>query len=245
VSWPLPNVDVNVADVLKATARNPLGVLSLLALLLCFLAYVFFKQASEKVRIYMFLLMFAAAIGLSVAVIRGASEVQQQNRDKEPTTTLQGPLPQTKPAPPPQTKPMPVPPVFTLPKTQTCPDGSVILVGDSCSELKVRIQVEMNDDYCTGPKTQRACRNPKTRFRWTLSLDDQELPSLVVSPGPGAHKFDIQTVGVDGICELNLNPFRDKAIGYVVNMHIKNRGTYEKPNFHLIGCTLDDTIKDE
>ena len=50
-------------DVIKAAAQSQLGILALLVVALAVLAYVFFAKASEKIRVGIFVLLFAGVIG--------------------------------------------------------------------------------------------------------------------------------------------------------------------------------------
>lgn len=64
----------SLPDIIKAAAQSQLGILALLVVALSILAYVFFAKATVKIRIGIFVLLFAGAIGFGVAMFR-ASDV--------------------------------------------------------------------------------------------------------------------------------------------------------------------------
>lgn len=59
-------------DIIKAAAQSQLGILALLVVALSMLAYVFFAKATVKVRVGIFVLLFAGVIGFGVAVLRAS-----------------------------------------------------------------------------------------------------------------------------------------------------------------------------
>ncbi|HMN74924.1 MAG TPA: hypothetical protein PKC97_02585 [Burkholderiaceae bacterium] len=60
----------SLPDIIKAAAQSPLGILALLVVALAILAYVFFARASARVRVGIFVLLFAGVAGFGVAVLR-------------------------------------------------------------------------------------------------------------------------------------------------------------------------------
>lgn len=60
----------SLPDIIKAAAQSRLGILALLVVALAILAYVFFARASAKVRVGIFVLLFAGVAGFGVAVLR-------------------------------------------------------------------------------------------------------------------------------------------------------------------------------
>jgi len=59
----------NAADVIKAAATSNLGVISLIVLVLAFLASRFFQRSSDKVKLVAFAMMFIGAAGFVTAVM--------------------------------------------------------------------------------------------------------------------------------------------------------------------------------
>ena len=62
----------SLPDIIKAAAQSQLGILALLVVALSILAYVFFAKAAVKVRVGIFVLLFAGVIGFGVAVLRAS-----------------------------------------------------------------------------------------------------------------------------------------------------------------------------
>jgi len=62
----------SLPDIIKAAAQSQLGILALLVVALSILAYVFFAKASEKIRVGVFVLLFAGVIGFGVAMFRAS-----------------------------------------------------------------------------------------------------------------------------------------------------------------------------
>ena len=57
-------------DIIKAAAQSQLGILALLVVALSILAYAFFAKAAVRVRVGIFVLLFAGVIGFGVAMFR-------------------------------------------------------------------------------------------------------------------------------------------------------------------------------
>jgi hypothetical protein len=62
----------SLPDIIKAAAQSQLGILALLVVALSILAYLFFGKATVKVRIGIFVLLFAGVIGFAVAMFRAS-----------------------------------------------------------------------------------------------------------------------------------------------------------------------------
>jgi len=62
----------SLPDIIKAAAQSQLGILALLVVALSILAYVFFAKAAMKVRVGIFVLLFAGVIGFGVAMFRAS-----------------------------------------------------------------------------------------------------------------------------------------------------------------------------
>ncbi len=58
------------AEVIRAAAASPLGILALLILVLSALATAFFNQAPTGVKVLVFVLMFGAAVSFGAIVLR-------------------------------------------------------------------------------------------------------------------------------------------------------------------------------
>ena len=57
------------AEIIKSAAQSNLGVLALMILVVCLLALVFFRQATERIRLGVFLLLFAGVALFTVSLI--------------------------------------------------------------------------------------------------------------------------------------------------------------------------------
>lgn len=62
----------SLPDIIKAAAQSQLGILALLVLALSILAYVFFAKAAVRIRVGIFVLLFAGVIGFGVAMFRAS-----------------------------------------------------------------------------------------------------------------------------------------------------------------------------
>ena len=65
----------SVPEVIKVAAQSKLGILALLVIALSILAYVFFAKASAKIRVGIFVLLFAGVVGFGAAVVRESPSV--------------------------------------------------------------------------------------------------------------------------------------------------------------------------
>jgi hypothetical protein len=64
----------DAAEVIKAAATSNLGVISLIVLVLAFLAWRFFQQSSDKVKLVAFATMFLGAAGFVAAAMRAGGD---------------------------------------------------------------------------------------------------------------------------------------------------------------------------
>ena len=69
-------VKVDVAQVIGQAAQSTLGVLSLICLIVGVIAYAFFKDAGERVKLLVFALLLIAAGGFAAAVLIKANEAK-------------------------------------------------------------------------------------------------------------------------------------------------------------------------
>jgi len=63
----------SLPDIIKAAAQSQLGILALLVVALSILAYVFFAKAAMKIRVGIFVLLFAGVVGFGVAMFRASA----------------------------------------------------------------------------------------------------------------------------------------------------------------------------
>lgn len=63
----------NVPEIIGAAAKSPLGLFALMILVLAFLGFFFFREAAERTRIAMFVLMFVGVASFGVAIFRTTS----------------------------------------------------------------------------------------------------------------------------------------------------------------------------
>jgi hypothetical protein len=61
-------------ELIRAAASSPLGVLSLMVLLITVIAIIFFRNTSEKMRLIAFVFLFAGVVGFGIAIIGQESE---------------------------------------------------------------------------------------------------------------------------------------------------------------------------
>ncbi|WIT10271.1 hypothetical protein PFX98_15255 [Paucibacter sediminis] len=62
----------SLPDIIKAAAQSQLGILALLVVALSILAYVFFAKAAVKIRVGIFVLLFAGVFGFGVAMFHAS-----------------------------------------------------------------------------------------------------------------------------------------------------------------------------
>ena len=63
-----------VPDVIRAAAASQLGIFALMVLAVAVIGYLFFKGASELVRLAIFVLMFAGVAAFGLAIVRESDE---------------------------------------------------------------------------------------------------------------------------------------------------------------------------
>ena len=59
-------------DIIKAAAQSQLGILALLVVALAILAYIFFAKARVKIRVGIFVLLFAGVVGFGIAMFHAS-----------------------------------------------------------------------------------------------------------------------------------------------------------------------------
>lgn len=64
----------SVPEIITAAAQSHLGILALLSISLSVLAYFFFSKASEKIKVVIFVLLFAGVVGFGFAMFRVAQD---------------------------------------------------------------------------------------------------------------------------------------------------------------------------
>ena len=82
-------------ELIKAAAGSPLGVLSLMVLVVSSIALAFFRDADPKIRLTVFILIFAGAAAFAAAVMM------------QKPTPVPGPVPEPKPPLEPEPQPKP------------------------------------------------------------------------------------------------------------------------------------------
>jgi hypothetical protein len=79
---PMNDLSANLPQIISAAAQSPLGILALLSLALSVLAYFFFAQASEKVKVGIFGMLFVGVVGFGAAMFGSQSaEAVADGRD--------------------------------------------------------------------------------------------------------------------------------------------------------------------
>jgi len=77
----------DAAAVIQAAATSNLGVVSLLVLVLAFLAWRFFQRSEDRVKLIAFAMMFLGAAGCVAAVMMAGGEAESQAPDTKSTET--------------------------------------------------------------------------------------------------------------------------------------------------------------
>lgn len=90
----------DAADVIRAAATSNLGVVSLIVLVLAFLAWRFFQRSEDKVKLIAFAMMFLGAAGFVTAVMLAGSGTGEDAATPSETTAPDPVLAET-PAPSP------------------------------------------------------------------------------------------------------------------------------------------------
>lgn len=78
---------IDVPKVIQAAATSNLGVISLLALVLAFLAWRFFQRSGDKVKLIAFGMMFIGAIGFGGAVLTATGKPEVARTEPVPGAT--------------------------------------------------------------------------------------------------------------------------------------------------------------
>jgi len=79
-------------DIIREAAKSELGILALLIVAVGLLAYVFFRQASERIKVGVFALIFAGAAGYGIAVVKTAQAPRNGPAPVEPVAAQKAAL---------------------------------------------------------------------------------------------------------------------------------------------------------
>jgi hypothetical protein len=90
----MSDLSANLPQIISAAAQSPLGIMALLSLALSILAYFFFAQASEKVRVGIFAMLFVGVAGFGAAMFSSGSDADTADNDlaNQPPTAAGEPL---------------------------------------------------------------------------------------------------------------------------------------------------------
>jgi hypothetical protein len=78
----------NLPEIIKASASSPLGILALMIIALAILAFYFFKAASEKARIMIFVILFVGVAALAGVIMRQSKIVAQRVESNNPSSPV-------------------------------------------------------------------------------------------------------------------------------------------------------------
>ena len=78
----------SLPDIIKAAAQSQLGILALLVVALAVLAYIFFAKARVKIRVGIFVLLFAGVVGFGVAMFHASDGSAAQGGAGTPKAAL-------------------------------------------------------------------------------------------------------------------------------------------------------------
>lgn len=79
-----PKVNVDIGDILSKSAQSTLGILALSCIIIAFIAYAFFKNAGDRVKLMVFVMIFCGAVGFGVQVLVQKNK-SDQNTDQRKT----------------------------------------------------------------------------------------------------------------------------------------------------------------
>jgi hypothetical protein len=69
----------NAPEIISAAAKSPLGLFALMILALAVLGFFFFRQASERTRVVIFVLMFVSVVAFGIAIFGAISPPSGQS----------------------------------------------------------------------------------------------------------------------------------------------------------------------
>ena len=125
------NTDNNIPQIIEQAAKSTLGVFSLMIIALSIIAFVFFKRGSQRIKLSIFLLLFAGVACFGVAISRQNNQAPQ---------TVSPVLTEPTPVQPPQGEPKSIaiqhPPTQSSEpaktnQQQTNADGTAIQIGNA------------------------------------------------------------------------------------------------------------------
>jgi hypothetical protein len=140
-------VTVDFADIIGRAAQSPRGVLSLICLMIGLIAYAFFNAASDKIKLFVFTLLFAATVSFGVAVINEGEKAKHVEAAKPaPGGTIKVPTVIEPPFVSParstdQSSPLAGPPTKLPPKRKPP------VVGENFPEPPIALDTPASNDY--------------------------------------------------------------------------------------------------
>ena len=86
-------VTVDLADIIGKAAQSILGVLSLLCLIVGLIAYAFFSKSRDRIKLFVFLTILAAAVSFGAAVlVQSRKEEKSAQAAQSSSAPAQGPV---------------------------------------------------------------------------------------------------------------------------------------------------------
>lgn len=168
----------HLPQIISAAAQSQLGIMALLSVALAVLAWAFFAGASEKVRVGIFVLLFAGVAGFGVAMFRAAPAASAATL-APPTTDAAPPAPD--------------------PAAALSPEAAILLREAAADPAGVVVFAHygMGAELTTNDKSLLPDQSRRTLAAWEAALQQLVDAGLLAPRGEAGEVFEITQPGYD------------------------------------------------
>lgn len=168
----------HLPQIISAAAQSQLGIMALLSVALAVLAWAFFAGASEKVRVGIFVLLFAGVAGFGVAMFRAAPAASAATL-APPATDAAPPAPD--------------------PAAGLSPEATILLREAAADPAGVVVFAHygMGAELTTNDKSLLPDQSRRTLAAWEAALQQLVTAGLLAARGEAGEVFEITQRGYD------------------------------------------------
>lgn len=175
----------HLPQIISAAAQSQLGIMALLSVALAVLAWAFFAGASEKVRVGIFVLLFAGVAGFGVAMFRAAPAASAATLAPAATDAATPPAPD--------------------PAAALSPEATILLREAAADPAGVVVFAHygMGAELTTNDKSLLPDQSRRTLAAWEAALQQLVAAGLLAARGERGEVFEITQRGYDAAARLS------------------------------------------
>lgn len=175
----------HLPQIISAAAQSQLGIMALLSVALAMLAYFFFASASEKVRVGIFVLLFAGVAGFGVAMFRAAPPANAATVAPPPSDAPARPLPD--------------------PAAALSPEATILLREAAADPAGIVLFAHYGagSELTTNDKSLLPDQSRRTLAAWEAALQQLVDAGLLAARGEAGEVFEMTQKGYDAAASIS------------------------------------------